>query len=276
MFDWPILIPKLLVCHLCDFHTDFPKAFQAHALLHFPAPAPLPRELWLASRNAGDTRSKGRIIATRTRRKEAPKAPQECDRPVRGREGGHKLKEVKGSQRKLMKVMIKQMLKLSQVMRDMEGTVFDTVIIKGNSAEAIGMQQQTKAYGDGVKAAGKAYQLGPPHIYAWGGLVAALVRKGPAIGQKNLDTLTVHLTSLEEANIEEKCEMVRFCRINKMYKEDLRRIAIAIQPSAGQLRTVLLAALGQAGGERKMGKGPPTNMERELQNWIEGMDEADE
>ena len=182
-----------------------------------------------------------------------------------------KVKEAEGSQRKLLKLMIKQMLRLSQQVRGIEGVIFDTVILKANSAEVAGIQEQTKAYGDGVKAKGKKHELGPPHPWAWGGLVVALQKRGVAVGQKNQDTIAAHLQELGEMTTEEKCEAVRFCRITKMFDQQLRRLTISITDK--NLRQAVLQALIQTGGERKLGQGPATNMERELQEFIEGMSE---
>ena len=76
-----------------------------------------------------------------------------------------KVKELKGNHKKLMLVMLKQLLKVSQQVRDIEGTVFDTLIIEAASGEAMDMQRQTKLYGDGVRAAGSNHDLGPPHVW---------------------------------------------------------------------------------------------------------------
>lgn len=184
-----------------------------------------------------------------------------------------KVAAIKGGHRKLMKVMVKQLLKLAQSQRDLEGATFDTVVTKSSAAEVVSMQTQTKAYGDGVKEQGKNHNLGPPHIYAWMGLVEALVKRGVALGQLNFDTLKEHQAKMKDMSIEETCDLVRFCRCHRMFNQEQRRITLAI--SDASLRTVVLAALVQTGAERKLGRGPAGNMERELQMYIEGMEEAD-
>ena len=150
--------------------------------------------------------------------------------------------------------MIKQLLKVSQQTRDMEGAMFDTVLVKNSTAEAMEMQSQTKAYGGGVRGHGANHTLGPPHIWAWGGFVQALTRICPGIGAKNLQILTEHNTGLGGATIEEKSDLVRFCRCARMFNPELRRITFFIRDEA--LRAAVVAALVQAGCERKLGRAP--------------------
>ena len=176
---------------------------------------------------------------------------------------------MKGGQRKLTKLMIKQVLRLTQQMRDVEGALYDTVMIKSSAAEALEISRQTKACGDGVRAAGRSHQLGPPHIWAWGGLVSALCRRGVEVGGRNLEVLKAHLEELGTMSVQEKCETVRFCKLTKVFDANLRRITMAI-PKAG-LRTAVLGGLEQAGAERKLGRAPAGAMERELQAWIDGL-----
>ena len=184
------------------------------------------------------------------------------------------LKPLKGGHRKLTKLMIKATLKLMQQVRDVEGALFDTLIVKASSGEVSEMTRQTKLYGDGVKEAGRNHTLGPPHIWAWGGLVTALSKRGEAIGAKNQEEIKSHLEQLEAAEVNDKCEWIRFCRCSRMYNPELRRITLAIGDL--RLRQTILKALEQTGAEKKQGRGPASNMERELQQYIEAMTEGDE
>ena len=184
------------------------------------------------------------------------------------------MKEIKGGHRKLMSVMVKQLLKLSQSQRDLEGAMFDTVLVKNSTAEAMEMQSQTKAYGDGVRGHGATHTLGPPHIWAWGGLMQALTRRGPSIGAVTLQTLTDHNTWLASATTEEKADLIRFCRCHRMFNPEMRRITFSLHDQA--LRTAVMSALVQAGCERKLGRAPAANMERELQSYVEALMEGED
>ena len=67
----------------------------------------------------------------------------------------------------------------------------------------------------------------------------------------------------------EKHELVQFCRLDRTYAADKRRLTLAVRIS--ELREALAGALTQLGAERRFGRAPPSFMERELQQWLEAM-----
>ena len=170
-------------------------------------------------------------------------------------------------------LVLKQLLRLCQSMRDIEGAYFDTVVIKESSGEVLEVTRQTKAYGEGVRSesGGKGHSLAPPHIWAWGGLVNAMVKRGPEIGKHNHDTLKAHLEELNVMSLLEKTEVVRFCRVSKMFDPNLRRLTLSI-PKPG-LRAAMLSGLEQTRAERTMGRAPAGAMEREMQAYVDGLAE---
>ena len=58
------------------------------------------------------------------------------------------------------------------------------------------------------------------------------------------------------------CDEVRFCRLDKTYKADIKTITLNIV--SPEKRLLVLEALGQTEAERKYGRAPPTAMEREI------------
>ena len=63
------------------------------------------------------------------------------------------------------------------------------------------------------------------------------------------------------------CHEVRFCRLDKTYKADVKRVTLNIVSL--EKRLLVLEALSQTESERKYGRAPPTAMERELQAFLE-------
>jgi hypothetical protein len=94
-----------------------------------------------------------------------------------------------------------------------------------------------------------------------------MVAKGPSIGQNNFDVLKAHLEDLDTMSTEEKCEVCRFCRVDRMWKQDLKRITMSIL--SPKVREAILDGLKQLGAERKSGRAPAGNMERQLQGFLE-------
>ena len=60
---------------------------------------------------------------------------------------------------------------------------------------------------------------------------------------------------------------MRFCRLDKTYKADVKRITLNIVSQ--EKRLLVLEALSQTEAERKYGRAPPTATERELQTFLE-------
>ena len=178
--------------------------------------------------------------------------------------------EIKGGHRQLMLLMLKQVLKLSQSNRDICAVVFDTFIVKSSLGLVESIQKQTKSYAQQVKKIGKKHQLGSPHVWAYGGLVSGLLEKHTGeIGAKNKGVLEGHKEGLEMLQPDEKHEVVQACRLDKTFQQDLRRITICIRTV--EVRNAVINSIEQLGGERKSGRAPRGNMEREIQQWVDGM-----
>ena len=87
------------------------------------------------------------------------------------------------------------------------------------------------------------------------------------IGARNQADMKALSEMLETLDVAGKCSMVKMCRADKMYKEGLTRISLAITDMAA--RKLVIDSLAQLGAERKFGMAPRTNQERELQLWLE-------
>ena len=92
-------------------------------------------------------------------------------------------------------------------------------------------REQTRRYNEGVQAAGKGHKLGPPWIWAWGGLIAGLQKQGAAVGAANAATPTGHLLQLNGMSMDTKCDHARFCRVDRTYQSEQARITLAVDKS---------------------------------------------
>jgi hypothetical protein len=195
------------------------------------------------------------------------KEEKEADRKKRAKESiDKKRKEVdfRAGQRKFMALLLKQVLRLSQQGRDISSIVIDTFIIKAEEEEVKAMKLQMVAYNQ-LEDENK----GPPHLYAFAGLMIALLKRGESLGAKNLKDLQALKDDYDLLELEQRGEAVRFCRVDKMWRQDMKRLSISV--SEPRVAKVVAAALVQAGALRKQGRGPSTFMERELQEFMEAL-----
>ena len=64
-----------------------------------------------------------------------------------------------------------------------------------------------------------------------------------------------------------KADVIRFCRLDTMYNQDLRRITFAVVDT--DVRNTVVKAMQETQAERKYGRAPRTWMEREMQEWVQ-------
>ena len=95
------------------------------------------------------------------------------------------------------------------------------------------------------------------------------MQRGEAIGSVNHSTLKEHLADLERWDTEEKADVVMHCRMDTTYLEGKRRVTWALAPEYPQVKKAVISALCQTAAIRKQGKGPPTFMQRDFQQWLE-------
>ena len=119
----------------------------------------------------------------------------------------------------------------------------------------------------GVQTAGNGHTLGPPQIWASGGLIAGLQKQGAAVGAANAVTLTGYLRQLDGMSMDTKCDHARFCRVDRTYQSEQARITLSVDRSG--VRDAVVSALQQLGAASKYGRAPPTQLARELQQWLD-------
>ena len=167
----------------------------------------------------------------------------------------------------LMGIIIKQCLRTEQDTRSLCGALFDTIIMATEHDVVKSMREQTRLYNESVQTAGRGHTLRPPQIWAWGGLIAGLQKQGAAVGAANAVTLTGYLRQLDGMSMDAKCDHARFCRVDRTYQSEQARITLSVDRPG--VRDAAASAPQQLGAARKYGRAPPTQLARELQQWLD-------
>ncbi|CAK0847624.1 unnamed protein product, partial [Prorocentrum cordatum] len=161
---------------------------------------------------------------------------------------------------------MKQLLNVSQQGRDLAGVVLDALILPATCMLMTMMPEQTVLYAEAVKKAGKDHQLGPPFIWAMGGLLKALVSLGDSIGAQNAQIAQKAYSEYGEYSVDTKCELVPFCRQDKVYQKEQRRLTISCRDPF--FRTMLIGSIMHIPGvKRKHGRAPAAHMGGEIQQF---------
>ena len=188
----------------------------------------------------------------------------------RGEKKEKKLCNLQGEVRQVVSLVVKSQLQCRQKIAAIEGALFDTLLGEEVAGDplVLGMSEQTSLYSREVKEKGRGHGLGPPHIWAFGGLGTSLVKLGGRVGASTAEKIKGFMEEYDQMSVADKCEAVRYCRLSTTYKSTDRRITLCLAP-CHPVRHSLLKAMEELKWERKFGKAPKNFMERELQEWLE-------
>ena len=169
------------------------------------------------------------------------------------------------------KLRAKSVLSLSQRVRELEGAQLDTFVIAADSKVATRVTSAGAKYAHAVRAEGAQHEYGPPHPWKFEALMAALVEDydKSTVGEKIHGELASALTPYEELDTEDRCDIVRTLKLEKMYEKSKKRLVVCVDNSNATIRKPLIAALVTTGAQRKVGKAPPGAMERAMQSHLE-------
>ncbi|CAK0827916.1 unnamed protein product [Prorocentrum cordatum] len=173
---------------------------------------------------------------------------------------------LKGGQKTLQVLMLKFLLQLGQSKRNVEGVAFDCLILDGASQEATRMSAQGARYNEAVTASGKGRNHGPPRLWVFGGLLAALRRRKGAVGAASAKKLMELKQVIETWDMTKRGDMIKFCKMDQRYDVNKRKLMLHLHP---EIRQCIIDAMVQTGTEWKQGRAPVSHMERELQDWLE-------
>ena len=96
--------------------------------------------------------------------------------------------------------------------------------------------------------------------------IKSLQLRGNTVGTRTAQGSTTYWARLEPLLPNQIFDEVRFCRLDKTYKADIKRITLNIV--SPEKRLLVLEALVQTEAERKYERAPLTAMERELQGFL--------
>ena len=109
--------------------------------------------------------------------------------------------------------------------------MFDTYIVSSQLNALVVAKAQTQAYNDAVQQKGRGHGLG---------VVQGLITEGTNLGEV-LAPLSEHMEQLNKLSIEERCWMVKHCRIDKIFQQQQCRVTFAAETL--HLRCALKKAL---------------------------------
>ena len=72
---------------------------------------------------------------------------------------------------------------------------------------------------------------------------------------------------------DQKLELIKICKIEKVYAADRKKLTWCLVDRPTLKRAVVKSMALIPGAQRKLGKGPQTFMERDLQQWLEAIAE---
>ena len=108
-------------------------------------------------------------------------------------------------------------------------------------------------------ARGTRIHTRPTYVWAYLGLVKSLSsRRSNAVGARTAQGIATYWARLEPPSPTQMCDEVRFCKLDKTYKADIKIITLNIV--SPEKRLLVLEALGQTEAERKYGWSLPTAM----------------
>ena len=177
--------------------------------------------------------------------------------------------DFRSGQKKMLSMLVKQVLANTQATRVFFSILCEVFLIKTDSEESMEMRKQTIAF-QGLVEQLSGQQLGPPNLYAFAGLMKALVARGDGLGQYSAPMLELK-EEFDKGNVEERAMIVKHCQLEKVYKPDQKKLVLCVQHM--QVAN-LMAAIKLTGAEIKIGKGPMGYMERDLQEWLEALEAA--
>ena len=158
--------------------------------------------------------------------------------------------------------IIKQCLRTDQETRSLRGAIFDTVIMATEHDVVKSTREQTRRY-NGVQAASKGHTLGPPQI-----LIAGLQKQGAAVGAANAATLADYTGNSSTIRAWTRSATMRGSA-RSIGRTNPSKLASLWRSTSQAYETPVVSALQQLGAACMYGRAPPTQLSRELQQWVD-------
>ena len=164
----------------------------------------------------------------------------------------------------MLQVVMKLVMQCVQGVREVSGILFDVFLLPAavHSVHAAGQALCT------CNGGGWARPRAPPHL---------CVRCGLTYISESASAIDVDRQNLENwkgLNIEQRCELVKSCKVAKLFDQTQRKAVLAFGPGpeAAALRSQVLTRLkAEEGFVFKVGKAPPGNLERQLSQFLDSV-----
>ncbi len=166
---------------------------------------------------------------------------------------------------KIFKTMVKALLRILQDQRDLASCCIDVLIGPAGDSVFKQMSGKTKEYSKLSKEAKET--SGTPHLFAFVGLIMAIIENGPSVGQANYETIKAYAEQVKHMAQAEMNEQVRLCKQARCYNEQDRKFFLEM--GRCPVHAEILAALTQMAFKRKGGRAPPSHLKRELVEWLQ-------
>ena len=165
-----------------------------------------------------------------------------------------------------MQVVAKLSLKHAMEMRELQAAVLTTVVMNQDDPIVKAATEATQEYHKRQQAGGDTPQ-GPPHCYAWMGMLEMLVSEHTGIAEES--TQSIRQFCQEYASAEAMATVIHVCRVKKAFQKGKVKVCFAVHASAEQVLKLLVDKLTDKGGEVKRGQAPKGGLERELQTFLD-------
>ena len=175
-----------------------------------------------------------------------------------------------GELKSLLVLMLKAQLRSEQRHRDTEGVVFANFLGPSSDPILTPASQQGSAYAALVKGT-KGHDKGPPFTYIFLGLLGGITQTQNKIGARTMATLQAFSQELSAMSWQEVAEEILMCKISNTHDKEKKRLTLALAHHRTEERKALNLALAELGWDRKLGRAPPSHMERELQEFLDAM-----
>ena len=163
-------------------------------------------------------------------------------------------------QKKLITLMMKQILQSQQQNREFASILFDVFLVPSASPIAVAASRQGQQYAKAVAAPG--HGLGSPHLCIFGSVLNAL------------ETDKKNFTVYESMTPEMRGETIKLCKMVSTFKETHKKLVLSwgVGEHSQALRRDVVSKMGALEGwTMKQGKAPAGHMERELSKWLADM-----
>ena len=171
--------------------------------------------------------------------------------------------------KQLIKSLTLLALQNAQLLREVTGAVFHTVLIKVDSPVAIKLKEVGADYHTKATEKPKDHGMGPPFLHVWVALIQILAQAD--IKQIDKEVLVGYwnnrATKVEREQLEAE---IRHCRQKLTYKKDKAKISFALSMGSlnfsvkgRSLEEAVLGALSSLGATKAIGPPPAGALERE-------------